>query len=182
MINSLIELYIAFDEVYDDILPVCISCIDHDCEGYIWILPDEESALSDVGAEIIEVNGDCGICNFINPLKSYTPSDFEQMKPKCPLRVNGLCSVYNVRPLVCRIYPVGFLRIDGEVSIILSKDCAYSRALSGKKKKQFVDNILGVFDRCSQTLYDNIVGTYSIVDGYFKYPDGPNEYEVIGKL
>lgn len=182
MINTLFDLYSAFDVLYSGILPICQGCTDHDCEGYIWLMPDEEYPLFKAGAEIVEVNGECGVCNFINPLNSRNPNDFERMKPKCPLRDNGLCSVYSARPLVCRIYPVGFLNIEGETHIILSEDCAYSRSLFGENRNRFIGEVLEIFDKCSSVLYREIVEVYSVVDGYFKYPEGPNKYEALRKL
>ena len=108
MLNSLQNLYDEFDRLYSGILPICNSCKDHDCEGYLWILPEEEAPLYNAGSQIIEISGESGTCTFMNPLNSTNPKDFEKMKPKCPLRSNGLCSAYFARPLVCRIYPIGF--------------------------------------------------------------------------
>lgn len=174
--DSLEELYRCFDALYEEILPICKICTDHDCEGYTWLLPDEVVNLETSEAQIVEING---ICNFINPFENILVSNFEKMKPKCPLLKNGLCSIYHQRPLVCRMYPVGLTTIDEEIFFVLFNDCKYSRMMSFKTKGVFVEKIFGIFGNCSPELYDTIIETYSTVDSLFKYPEGKNEYEVL---
>lgn len=176
LINSLTELYQRFDVLYKEILIICKTCTYHDCEGYTWLLPEEADNLEYSKAQIIEINGNC---SFINPFVDLIPTNFETMKPKCPLLDNKLCSVYNQRPLVCRMYPVGLTSIDGKISFVLFSDCQYSMMMSHMSKMEFIEKVLDILSDCSLNLFDTITTTYSAVDNLFKYPDGKNEYEVL---
>lgn len=177
MIKDLQELNTEIDNLYEDIIRVCSTCKDHDCEGYIWLVPGEVQSLNDNGAEVVEINDSC--C-FLNPFENPRPEDFEQMKPKCRLRVNGLCSIYQNRPFVCRIYPVGFVNgSDGEIQLVVHLDCEFIRGMGRERLEEFCGAVAEVFDNLSDELKDCIATTYSAVDEISKYPEGPNNHTTI---
>jgi Fe-S-cluster containining protein len=177
VIKDLHELHVEIDKLYKDIIRVCSSCKDHDCEGYIWLIPSEVQVLCKTGAEVVEINDNC--C-FLNPFDNPRPEDFEQMKPKCRLRKKGLCSIYENRPFVCRIYPVGFFSgSDGEIQLVVHLDCEFIRGMEKERLEAFCSAVAEVFDNLSDELRDGIATTYSAVDEISKYPDGPNNHTII---
>lgn len=178
MITILKDLYAQFDSLYRDILFTCKGCSDHDCEGYIWLMQEESRTLASNGVSIVELNKSC---NLINPFKKndLEPKDFEQMKPKCPLRENGLCSIYKLRPLVCRMYPFGLTTIAGKTVFVLFKDCKFIREMDNIEKAEFANRAIGIIYDCSKSLYNKIVKAYSDMDALSKYPDGANEYDIL---
>jgi len=178
MITLLKDLYAQFDLLYSDILFTCKGCSDHDCEGYIWLMPEESDILAEKDISVVVLNGNC---NLINPFEesSLTPTDFERMRPKCRLRYAGLCSIYSSRPLVCRMYPVGLTSQDGNATFVLFKDCKFVRDMTIDQKIKFTNRAIAILSDCSQKLYDEIVETYLNMDVLSKYPDGANKYEVL---
>lgn len=181
MISSLIELYARFDLLYSDIVLTCKGCSDHDCEGYIWLLPEESYNLNEEHVSTVQLNESCLL---INPFEkdNIISEDFETMKPPCPLRHNRLCFIYNSRPLVCRMYPIGFTTVDEKVQLVLFKQCKYVNEMTGQQKEQFVNNAIAILSDCSEKLYYEIVKSYSAMDALSKYPDGANEYEVLANV
>ncbi len=62
-----------------------------------------ESEASDISAEI-----NLPIKIFAEPIKDKVPYCFEMKKPqegKCFFLKDNKCSIYNLRPLICRFYP-----------------------------------------------------------------------------
>ncbi len=180
MEESLRKIYIDFDVLYQGILSVCADCGDHDCEGYVWLLPEEASALYDLNISIVEINNNTSFINSFEEVNGRLL--IERPKPPCKLRHRGLCSIYTSRPLVCRMYPIGFATIQNEVSVVLHKDCQFARGLKGREKELFLLKVLRTFEYTSPKLLMNIMDTYGKVDAISAFPDGSNIFEVIAPL
>lgn len=180
MNDHLGKLYAAFDHLYRDIGSVCAGCADHDCEGYVWLLEEEATILYHHGIPIAEVN-EC--LSFIH---SFEEEDghllIDKPKPPCILRKNGLCFIYSVRPLVCRMYPVGFARHDGSLSLVLHKDCQFSRQLTGAEKASFFQNVMDILRSVPTGVIRQIVQTFENVDDISSFPSGPNSIDVIATV
>ena len=177
MADYLIELCAAFDHLYRDIGPFCSGCQDHDCEGFVWLLEKEAETLYSHGIPIVEVNESL---SFIHSFEEKGGClMIEKPKPPCILRKNGLCSIYSDRPLVCRMYPVGFARHEGSLFLALHKDCRFSRSLSGDEKKSFFQKVLDILQSTSPELISEIKNTFERVDEISLFPTGPNSTEII---
>lgn len=180
MESKLSGLYEAFDRLYQDILPACANCPDHDCEGYVWLLSDEADRLVEVGVEVVEINE---VVNFIH---SFPEVDgiikLDIPKPPCRYRMERLCSIYTHRPLVCRMYPVGILTHEDKAVIALHKDCQFTRQLCGEAKTAFTKRVVAILHGLSAELYQELLETYRQVDAVSSLPAGPNEYEVLGSF
>jgi len=177
MNNHLHKLYSEFSFLYKDIKSVCVGCQDHDCEGYVWLLKEEASALYDLGIPIVEINENTF---FIHSFEEANGAiSIEKPKPPCLLRRDGLCSIYDSRPLVCRIYPVGLATVDDEILIVLHKDCKFSRVIKGGDKTIFISRVIEILKQTPKQLLNKIVDTYKKVDGISTFPNGPNTFEVI---
>lgn len=180
MNQSLLELYVRLDALYQDIHVICRNCPDHDCEGYVWLLEDEARLLQSCGTPIITING------HIRFIHSFEEEDgriiVDKPKPPCRLRKNGLCSVYDSRPLVCRMYPVGLVTVEEQVMLVLHRDCKFSRELAGSEKESFIRRMLDILESASPELLDEIIQTYREVDAISAFPEGPNSYEILALL
>lgn len=180
MSSHLHKLYAELDFLYKDIGSVCAQCKDHDCEGYVWLLKEEATSLYDLGISIVEINDSTF---FIHSFEEVDGSlSINKPKPPCKLRRNGICSIYNSRPLVCRMYPVGLVTVDSEVLLVLHKDCKFSRDISGEAKVAFIAQAVEILKRASPELLNEVLTSYSEVDAISAFPEGPNTFEVIMPL
>jgi len=59
------------------------------------------------------------------PLPTENPTEYRLVtSPKCPFLTDGLCSVYDIRPQICREYPFGkAMRDYGDKPTKLDKRC-----------------------------------------------------------
>jgi Fe-S-cluster containining protein len=175
------SLYGKFDKLYSDIFTaVCADCNDHDCEGYVWLLSEEADMLVESGVAVVELNGNT---NFIHSF----PEDEGQLrlnvvKPPCVLRDEKRCSIYKIRPLVCRMYPVGIVTHEGQIVLALHEDCEYVRRMEPEQRSEFVANIQSIFSEIPAEAIDEIVESYRKVDAISHLPEGPNQYTLIGPI
>lgn len=177
MDSHLRKLYSELSFLYRDIRSVCAECKDHDCEGYVWLLKDEASSLYDLNVSIVEINDGTF---FIHSFEEVNGSlSIDKPKPPCELRRNGFCSIYDLRPLVCRMYPVGLVTVDSEVLLALHKDCKFSRDINSEAKVVFIAQAVEILKRASPDLLKEVLTSYREVDAISAFPEGPNTYEVI---
>lgn len=167
-IKTLNNLYDVLNKIYKDIYPLCSICEEEDCKGYLWLLPDEVKELFDKNISIIEINKKI---NFINPFEKKKINT-EIVKPPCKLRCkNDKCSVYKIRPLVCRLYPIDFKILSNEFWVVLHTDCLYvQKALKNKKIDKIISDIVLMFDNIDKKLLNDIINTYKSVNIISKYP------------
>jgi Fe-S-cluster containining protein len=80
----------------DDLKDICLDCEGHCCKlGGVVATQNEVDAITKLGYPnyFVQLSNDvCGI-------------EWEN-DGSCPYLMNGLCSIYSVRPLGCRIFPV----------------------------------------------------------------------------
>ena len=170
-------MYIQFDQLYSDIFnQVCAGCQDHDCEGYIWLLPEEAKTLYEAGITIVELNRSSFIHSFPEANGALR---LDVMKPPCVLHKDKRCSIYTIRPLVCRMYPVGLITLNCQVAVVLHQECEFVRRLVGRKKEEFLLQIREILDGLSEEFVDDLVSCYHEVDTISHFPEGPNSYEVL---
>lgn len=180
MNSRLRKLYSKFDFLYKDIKSVCVGCQDNDCEGYVWLLKEEASSLYDHDVSIAEINNGIFFINSFEKVGGVI--SVEKPKPPCKLRQCGLCSIYNSRPLVCRIYPIGFETINDEVMVVLHKTCKFSRNLKGEAKMIFTAQVIEILKQTPTNLLNEIIDTYKRVNDISTFPTGPNIFEIISSF
>jgi Fe-S-cluster containining protein len=140
-------------------------------------MKDEADLLFAKSVPIIEIN------NNINFIHSFEEDNgkiiINKPKPPCRLRENGLCAVYDIRPLVCRMYPIGFAAVNNDIGLVLYQDCKFSRELLGNIKNEFVHNVLSILYSVPAESMNEIIETYRLVDAISSFPEGPNLFEVL---
>ncbi len=177
---NLLKLYSGLDNLYQNIEQVCQNCQDYDCEGYIWLLEDEVKTLLNINVPIVEINESVFFIHSFEEENGIIK--VEKHRPPCRLRKSGHCSIYENRPLVCRMYPVGLVTNKDDVVIALHRDCEYSRRLNTQSKKQFFDHFLKILKQMPAHLLNELLNSYRQVDYLSAFPEGPNTFETIVAL
>jgi len=80
------------------------------------------------------------------------------------------------------MYPVGLVTVNGEVFLVLHKDCKFSRDINGETMAAFIAQAIEVLKRASPDLLMEVMTSYREVDAISAFPEGPNTYEVIMPL
>ena len=93
----------------------CTSCCERG--GLVYVKDDEREALSRLDVPMINISG----VTFIKRLADGT----------CPMldRVGKQCSIYEDRPLCCRLFPLDILSIDRKLQWAVSNQCPEERKL-----------------------------------------------------
>lgn len=181
-IETLSQLYDALDELYRGIEQYCRECQDLDCIGYVWLLKKEAKQLYERGIQLVQVNnGPTFIHSF--PIIDKGQLDLSVRYPPCSQLCTDSrrCSIYQDRPLVCRLYPLGFeTKADGTIVWALHQDC-----LSVRRMKEydsllaFENRVRSVINNLSPKLLEEIVETYYAVHAISFFPDGENNYKEV---
>ena len=171
MINTLYELYSCLDNFFSGISEVCARCSYDDCMGYIWLLPDEATNLYEQGLSLLNVNEDI---SFINPFLEGEKIDVTRLKPKCPHCKDNRCTVRNLRPFICRLYPLNFVAEGGKIYLVLHLDCQYAK--EKEDDQEFVNCAIALIKQINLELLHIILDSYLSYDRITEYPYGPNRY------
>ncbi len=174
------ELYAAFDHLYRDIGSTCAKCKDHDCEGYVWLLAEEAEMLYNHDIPIVEINDGLYFIHSFHEVDGQVMVDIP--KPPCSWRKNGKCTIYPIRPLVCRMYPVGLANHGSQLTLVLHQDCQFSRELSGGAKTSFFKTVISALQSVPKETIEAIAESYLKIDGISAFPDGQNTYEIIATV
>ncbi len=154
-------------------LPVCKNCKWFNCRGYVWLLKEEAQELLDMGIPVVEINEEL---NFIHSFpRKEGKLDLEVKKVQCILYQNNVCSIYQQRPFVCRIYPFGLDVIESKIKWVLHRDCeiTVSKEKTGKLQK-FCSDFLEIVKKLDKQKLKEIKDTYFSVNEISFFPDGRN--------
>lgn len=179
MIRTMEDLYKIIEVLLGNISEHCEGCVDEDCKGYVWLLPEEAKKLYEAGVPIAEINEEIYFIHSFPEQNGEIILDYE--KPPCVLRETRKCSIYPSRPLVCRLYPLGLVTEQGSVWIAIHEDCAFSRNL-GFNRKNFFQQVIDIFRQANTQLLSEILKTYKLVDNISMFPSGLNKYTKIMEL
>ncbi len=171
LIETLEQFYQELDLFYYGIEKYCYNCRDLDCMGYVWLLPQEAKRLYKQGIEVLEINNNI---NFLHPFVGKKKTDIEQFQPPCPWYKEKKCVIYHKRPLVCRMYPLGFVSEDDIIYLVLHLDCFYAK--QKVKNNSFLEQVVEIFKRIHRLLLGKIIDTFHNVDYISKFPQGNSEY------
>ena len=178
-IETLAQLYDMLDNLYQSIKYDCKDCRDPDCMGYIWLLKEEAEKLYGCGIPLVEVNnGPTFIHSF--PMTAQGKPDLSVRYPPCiQLYSNSRgCSIYQDRPLVCRLYPIGLeTKTNGTIVWALHRECLHIRRMEERGLlPNFKNQARNIINNFSPQLLEEIMETYRAVDEISSFPDGENNY------
>ena len=177
MIDTLQELYVCLDDFFKDISEVCTRCSYDDCMGYIWLLPDEVANFYEEGLSLLEVNDSIF---FLNPFLEEEDVDITRLKPKCPYYKNKKCVIRNLRPFICRLYPLNFVLENGSIYLVLHSDCQYSKEKENDEK--FKSCAIALVGQINPELWRKIIECYLSYDDVTDYSYGHNRYLKLFKV
>jgi MoaA/NifB/PqqE/SkfB family radical SAM enzyme/Fe-S-cluster containining protein len=180
-IDTLEQLYEELDQFYPDIRQFCKECEYPDCMGYIWALTKEADKMVEEGIVMVEINDNA---NFIHSFAKNPDGSLnvEARYPVCrylkgPCR---RCGIHSHRPMVCRLWPIGFETHERKVVLALHLDCLYVQYLQEHKLvSRFKRHALGLMARLTPRLKGEILSTYHAVDEIATFPYGENRYFVL---
>ncbi len=184
-IETLSQLYDALDDLYRGIEQDCRDCRDPDCIGYIWLLKKEAERLYERGVPLVQVNnGPTFIHSF--PVTADGHPDLSVRYPPCSQLCTDSrkCSIYQDRPLTCRLYPLGFeTKADGKIVWALHRDCLHVRRMEERGSlPTFENRVRKIINNISPKLLEEIVKTYREVDAISSFPDGENNYSSLQEV
>lgn len=184
-IETLSQLYDVLDELYRGIEQDCRDCRDPDCMGYVWLLKKEAERLYERGVPLVQVNnGPTFIHSF--PVTDNGKPDLSVRYPPCSQLCTDSrrCSIYQDRPLTCRLYPLGFeTEADGTIVWALHRDCLHIRRMEERGLLlAFENRVRNVINNLSPKLLREIVETYRAVDAVSSFPDGENNYSSLQEV
>lgn len=178
MINTINELYSAFDNLFKGIEEDCKKCEYSRCLGYVWLLSQEAERLIENGSGVLQINEDIFFVNSFSVTEKKI--DIEQFKPKCPFLKMGRCAIYIQRPLSCRMYPLSFSICGDKLQLVLNLDCLYSR--NKMNCRSFKEESLAILQGTERALLREITETYRRVHAVSKFPQGENHCIIISSL
>ena len=108
-----------------DFLPSCLSCSDSCCTGDILVSTDER------GRILERWRGS-------DPLQHNVRFDYYYLDiDECPfLSESGLCRIHNVRPVMCRLFPLSIVPLkSGGFRLQLDQSCPVATTLSPDERQ-----------------------------------------------
>lgn len=105
-----------------NMLQTCLSCHEPCCNGYIMAFSDEHRRIIEYCEEDYFIKGD----------GYYYMNDVDE----CPYLKDGMCTIYEVRPMMCRFYPFFPIPRNGRIRVCYDKDCPLVGVLSEEEKEQ----------------------------------------------
>lgn len=112
--SSLCELYRHAAAVSSELV-TCRGCTKCCESGLVYVREEEAESLRALGVPIVELDG----VLFIE----------SRADGSCPMldRERKCCSIYEDRPLCCRLFPIDILKLNGKMSWAVSSQCPPER-------------------------------------------------------
>jgi Fe-S-cluster containining protein len=154
-IETIDDLKREVGRLLDGISDACRECTYPDCQGYPWIMPDEENALLEAGVRLIQFNGERGPI-YLDTFERRPDGSLAIGKEgvKCPYRAaDGRCSIHADRPLICHIYPLSMEFRGGVPVWAVHHDCEFiQRAIKGGRIDGLLDGFRDLIARLGADL------------------------------
>lgn len=153
--------------------------------GYVWLLKQEAEQLYERGVPLVQVNnGPTFIHSFSSTVQGKL--DLSVRYPPCSQLCAGSrrCSIYQDRPLVCHIYPIGLeTRSDGMIVWALHRNCLHIRKMEERGSlPNFERRARDIINKLSPQLLEEIVETYRAVNAIASFQYGENNYTTLQEV
>jgi len=152
MDKKLKETYKLADKLFPYIGNSCKNC-NTCCKTYGWLLKREAEGFLKKGYSVIEINKH--LYCFDSFVRDKNNKRIFNQIPRCPFYKKGECSIYEERPIDCRLYPVKIKFRKGKVLVGLSLGCKYVSSLSEERKNELYDNIVDFFKKAPQIVIND---------------------------
>lgn len=170
--NSIEDLYEFWDSFFSNIYSAhCENCLYPDCEGYIFLTNDEKERLYENYIPLLTLNDNVTIINSLKYIPSESVFDIEEIKPKCRLEKCGKCSIYHIRPLVCRIYPFSFYFENNKTYFVIHEDCKYTTDYFISNQNEIIKTIKKMFSSTNPNLINQVVMSYKNLNDVSMFPN-----------
>jgi Fe-S-cluster containining protein len=162
-IDSIERLKAATAVALQGIGESCRACSFPDCQGYPWIMPEEEEGLLDAGLRLVQLNGEEGP-TYLDTFRRDDATGaivIGALSPPCPYRgADGRCTVHAARPLVCHLYPLTLEVVDGVVVWAVHTDCEFvQRKIAAERFAGFLADLRRMTERVAPDLRRRLVQT-----------------------
>ena len=132
-ISALDEFKAGIAAIWANIEDSCRTCSDPDCMGYVWLTDSDADKLMRAGHGVVRVNPPGGprfLDSYIRD--SLGRVSVQVQSPTCPyLSGDRRCSIHDLRPLVCHLYPLSLETFpDGSIYWALHQNCNHVRAVT----------------------------------------------------
>lgn len=170
-INNKKEFKIELDKLFKGISKDCQNCKYIDCRGYIWLHPKEIKEIMNKDIKLIKINHEITFIDSFTREKGKINTEIPQ--PKCKLKNNcGTCSIQNIKPLVCMLYPLNLRKIGNEIYLVLNEDCLFVDNLKKEKKlNEFKKRTILLWKKLDKKFLKEFLDIFNKVESISKYPD-----------
>ena len=120
----------------------CTQCCERG--GLVFIHPAEREDLSRLGVPMVNISGVLFIKRLVNG--------------ECPMldKANRKCSIYESRPLCCRMFPLDVLQMEGQLQWSVETTCPSERRHFGDGKSSSTKLGTGTVARIAASLNANL--------------------------
>lgn len=151
-------------DVWSSIEESCQNCSDPDCMGYVWLMNDDAEKLMRSGRSVVRVNPPRGP-RFIDSYArdSRGAISVQVQSPRCPfLGTDRRCSIHDLRPLVCHLYPLSLETFpDGSIYWALHQNCNHVRTIERNGGlEELVRRISSLLESMSAAVREEILSTH----------------------
>lgn len=161
MIDSLTDFYRELDSLNRPLRRYCKTCKRHCCRGYIMLFREEAIRLLEQDVSVLRYSRyeQHGYQMDTYPRDENGEIMYGVFGPECPNRLNsGKCSVYDFRPLICRIYPMDLQRVDDELNVnwVIHKKCDFISEAPREEVDGWISKARALAGDVGPTLLDEI--------------------------
>lgn len=170
--NLVKDLYSFWNSFFENVyLDHCKDCQFPDCMGYIFLLKSEKNTLYENNVPLLTLNEDIVIINSLKYDIDKANFDVEEIKPKCYLMKNGKCSIYDIRPLVCRMYPFAFYFENEKTYLVIHSECKYTIDCFFAKKTTILKQLNEMINNTNPDLLKQTVDAFKNINDISMFPD-----------
>lgn len=98
---------------------------------------------------------------------------------KCSFLIDGKCSIYDKRPLECRVSPISLHKFNNDLYWIIDIDCIYYKKYFVNNKQLILDFISKIEPYFTNEIIENIKRISNVIDNNFAFIENVNYKKVI---
>lgn len=163
MRNELRKTYKLANELFPGISDFCKRCKTC-CKTYGWLLEEEAKEFSKRGFPLVKIN-DSLYC--IDSFKRDNKGELIlDHIPRCRFYRKGSCSIYKLRPLDCRLFPIKVKFFNRKSVVGISLGCKYVSFLTDPQLKRISKRVINFFQKAPNKViadYLNLMNQVTLI-------------------